>query len=86
MSTITIPVEHTDPINTRILAVIGRDPLVAQAEQAFATVVEFAPAAPITADLRALAAALLEDPAPPLPPTPLDRAAFARFIRERVAP
>jgi nitrogenase iron protein NifH len=72
-------------LNTRILAVLGRDPLVRQAEQAFATVVEFAPTAPITEDLRALAALLLAGPpTPPPPPTALDRLAFTRFIREHL--
>ncbi len=70
-------------LGTRIIGTIQRDPLVRKAEYRFETVVEYAPKAPSSVELRRLADAIRNTPPHatfPLP-TPLDQDAFVRFVR-----
>lgn len=71
-------------LNTRILGVIRRDPLIREAEYRRITVAEHAPDSPIVAQLGALAQTLLgvEPPACPMP-TPLSDDEFYAYARHK---
>jgi nitrogenase iron protein NifH len=71
-------------LGTRVCGVFERDQLIRKAEYQFRTVVEYAPNAPISVELRHLAASIRasRDEAPLALPTPLDPGEFVSFVRE----
>ncbi len=73
-------------LNTKIIGVVPRDPLIREAEYKRITVVEHAPAAAITQTYRALAQKILDiDPKDCPMPTPLTDYQFYEYTRHKFA-